>query len=174
MCEFIYAVTELSGKVPSWSSSKHNFTEPLEKRTVVELLHLQNPYFCIFANVSKMPKEIKKNLKRRPNTYEIRPIKSVLKRCQTFSENYFIKLIFFTKLALFGCLRRSKEHCSYKNLFDSCLCNYEKTGFTENDSPYTVHTSIPKPCQGHTCTCTSMWGGNLKIELKHSRPHFVY
>ena len=50
-------------------------------------MHLQNPPLYCLANVPKMPKDIKKA------RYEISTIKLVLKRCKTFTENYFKKLI---------------------------------------------------------------------------------
>ena len=52
--------------------------------------------------------------------------KLVLIKCQTFAENYFIKLL-FPKIGTFLCFRRSKHNLANKKLssnripFDSCL-----------------------------------------------------
>ena len=46
-----------------WSSWKHNFTVLLKERTVIELLHLQNPYFEFFCNCAKNARRDNNNLK---------------------------------------------------------------------------------------------------------------
>ena len=51
---------------------------------VLQDVYLQNPDLYFFANVIKMPKDIKNKLKTNANT-----IKSVLKSCVTFAKNNF-------------------------------------------------------------------------------------
>ena len=62
---------------------------------VLELLHLQNPFFSVMQMGQKMPKGITE-LKTKER-YENSTIKLVLKRCETFAENYFINLIWRSK-----------------------------------------------------------------------------
>ena len=108
------------------SSSEHNFTVSLQKCTVFELLHLQNPFLnTFFAYVPKMPKDIKQI--RTKATVDIKSALSsqIEKSCKTFAENYF-KTLIFSKLALFHVsagqntvLNQPNELFSYRNPFDS-------------------------------------------------------
>ena len=72
-----------------------------------ELLHLQNPYFYLFENVLKLPKE---DIQKAKAMYENRTIKLVLKRCQTF----FMFLQVKTQ-------QNRTERFRYRIPFDSCL-----------------------------------------------------
>ena len=82
------------------------------KCTFLELLHLQNPYFYFFANVSKLPEDIKK-LKTKAIKFQPYPPIFFFLSCKTFAKELLQKLfmvLFYVSAGQNSILTEPKEH----------------------------------------------------------------
>ena len=91
--------------------SKFFITLPI-KTYFLELLHLQNPYFYFFANVSKLPEDIKK-LKTKAIKYQPYPQIIIFLSCKTFAKELLQKLfmvLFYVSAGQNSIITEPKEH----------------------------------------------------------------